>query len=1065
MEKVVKKPSIINLPVKLGFILVVLVTLLGLLSSLKGYHDFLTESKKIEKIEIEARKTELKKDIQRILALIDYQRSQTEERLKRILASRIDEAFGLIHHLYDQYREKMSAEELRILIRESLRDIRFHDGRGYYFATRVRDGYEILCATCTYMENKILLDWKDKKGNPVIQDMIDIVTTRGEGFYTYYWTKPSEEGTFPKIAYVKLFEPFGWIIGTGEYLDTMERDIQRETLETLQEIDVGKGKYFFVLDREGRFLAHPDPSIIGRSLVETPAIDGARQWESFEKAAGNPLGDYVTYPWTNSWNEEVSEKLSYVTGVDDWQWIVGTGVLLKDILPGLTPKRAALREGILRQIVFYAANLIVGIAILLLAARRMKKKVRSDAVGLVAFLGKAAQVDQQEVDYVDVKSFNFKEFASIGEYSNWLIQERITKEQALAENEAMLRSVFQAAPIGIGVTKDRVFKWCNEKFLEITGYPMEDIQGHSTRLLYADDREFERVHRVKQPQVEEHGVAAVVTRWKHKDGRNLDILLSSAAVMPGDSNAGLVFTALDITERKTAQKALQQSEERYRNLVEQTLDGYFICEIPSGQILFLNQRICELFGYSMEEGLSFTIWDVLASREFSQIKNRIQSLIRGEIPQHDRRILEARRKNGSTFRAEVLTSRIRYNGKDTLQGVLRDVTERDRLEAQFQQAQRIDAIGILAGGIAHDFNNILGIILGNSDLANINLPEDNPARNHLDEIRKACLRARDMVQQILTFSRKGEREYKPIQISPIIKESMKFLRASIPSTIEIRHLFSATAETILGDATQINQVLINLCTNAAHAMREKGGILEIRLENVQVDTRMAENLHGLETGKYLRLTVKDTGHGMAPDVLDKVFDPYFTTKNVGEGTGMGLAVVHGIVQTHGGAIALESDQEKGTRFGVYLPLYVGDDSELESDEPGRIIPSGRERILLVEDERSLLDIENKMLEHLGYVVEAKTSSLEALEIFQKNPNLFDAVITDQTMPHMTGKELAKEILSLRSDIPIILCTGYSELINEDQARAMGIKKYVTKPVEIRELASILRSVFDGKAPL
>jgi CheY-like chemotaxis protein len=353
---------------------------------------------------------------------------------------------------------------------------------------------------------------------------------------------------------------------------------------------------------------------------------------------------------------------------------------------------------------------------------------------------------------------------------------------------------------------------------------------------------------------------------------------------------------------------------------------------------------------------------------------------------------------------------------------------------------------------------MLGIILGHADLADLNLPEGSPERNNLEEIRRACLRAREMVKQILTFSRKGEHDVKPLSLSPVVRESLTLLRASIPTTIEIRQEISEGAGAVVGDATQINQILINLCANAAHAMRERGGVLEIRLENVEVDEQTAARIHDLEAGPYVKLTIGDTGHGMSSDIMDRIFDPYFTTKGVGEGSGMGLAVVHGIVNAHGGGIAVESSPGRGTRVDVFFPRYQGPVGL--DGKAAEIVPGGHERILLVDDEEALLKIERAMLSQLGYTVDATKDSLEALETFRAQPALFDAVITDQTMPRMTGETLAREILSLRSEIPVILCTGFSELINEEQAKAMGIREYMTKPLVMSELARTLRRVLD-----
>ena len=385
--------------------------------------------------------------------------------------------------------------------------------------------------------------------------------------------------------------------------------------------------------------------------------------------------------------------------------------------------------------------------------------------------------------------------------------------------------------------------------------------------------------------------------------------------------------------------------------------------------------------------------------------------------------------------------------------------EKEKLLTQLRQAQKMEAIGTLAGGIAHDFNNILAAILGHAEMAEVLNPEGTPTRHHLKQVLKATYRARDLVGHILTFSRPGDtQELRPLSIGPIIKETLKLMRATLPSTIQIRRSISNEAVAILGDPTQLHQVLLNLCTNAAHAMREKGGILEIRLAATDLDTETARTYGNLKEGSYVQLTVKDTGHGMDSATLERIFDPYFSTKEVGEGTGLGLAVVHGIVKRHEGAIMAHSEPGKGTVFDMLFPRI-----ESEHKETALIrqpIPKGAECILFVDDEEALAELGQKMLCQLGYATTAKTSSLDALEIFRARPDTFDLIVTDMTMPQMTGVGLAKEILRIRPEIPIILCTGHSETITEEKAKAMGIRAFVMKPLSRRSLAQVVRKVLD-----
>lgn len=393
------------------------------------------------------------------------------------------------------------------------------------------------------------------------------------------------------------------------------------------------------------------------------------------------------------------------------------------------------------------------------------------------------------------------------------------------------------------------------------------------------------------------------------------------------------------------------------------------------------------------------------------------------------------------------------------QGIIRDITEQKRLENQISQAQKMEAIGTLAGGIAHDFNNILGIIIGYAELAREDAPPDSTSSSDLDNVLEAANRAKDLVTQILAFSRQTKIERIPTQLQSLVKEALKMLRSSIPTSVEIRDDIDSGCGVVLADPTQAHQILMNLCTNANHAMEETGGVLTITLQSVAIGKDDQELAMTLEPGEYVELTVSDTGSGIAPDVMDKVFDPYFTTKEVGKGTGMGLAIIHGIVADYGGAVTVESEVGSGTSFHVYFPVV--EEKELTSVKDLEKIPMGHERILFIDDEALLTEMGRKMLERLGYRVTVRSSSLEALATFQDNPDAFDVVITDQTMPGITGADLARRMLQIRPDIPIILCTGYSNIIDEKVAKSMGIMEFALKPLTKDTVSRLLRKVLDA----
>ena len=389
---------------------------------------------------------------------------------------------------------------------------------------------------------------------------------------------------------------------------------------------------------------------------------------------------------------------------------------------------------------------------------------------------------------------------------------------------------------------------------------------------------------------------------------------------------------------------------------------------------------------------------------------------------------------------------------------MRNESEKERLELQLRQTHKMEAIGTLAGGIAHEFNNMLGIIIGNAELALNRIPQWTSAADCIQEILTASLRTKDVVRKLLSVARKTPESRKPIQIRTIIDESLGLLRKTIPASIEIRSNFVCTTETILADPTEISQILINLCNNSSQAMVDGKGVLELTLEPKTLNSRSSSRFNDIGPGDYVKLTVSDDGLGISPDVIDRIFDPYFTTKDVDEGLGMGLAVVHGIIKKHDGAIKIESGVGKGTTVEILFPLI--EEQTVASTEQTDNPLTGTERVLFVDDEPSLVKMVTKMLEGYGYEVVGKTGSKEALEAFIEDPERFDLVITDMAMPDMAGDRLAQELIRGHPDVPIILCTGHSDRMDENRARELGIKAFVMKPLTAQKLANTIRSVLD-----
>jgi PAS domain S-box-containing protein len=526
---------------------------------------------------------------------------------------------------------------------------------------------------------------------------------------------------------------------------------------------------------------------------------------------------------------------------------------------------------------------------------------------------------------------------------------------------------------------------------------------------------------------------------------------------------GQVFA--NALENKKNLQALQEGEERRRTIFETFPDPVTIIQAEDGRCVDINRAFTRVTGWTTEDVIGkkaadFDIWHNPKERE----KLTAGIAQNGKI---DNLEAKFRLKDGSVITALMSAILIKLKDKPHIVTITRDISElksaqeeREKLKTQLIQAQKMEAIGTLAGGIAHDFNNILGAIIGYAEMALYDTRKDTMEHYNIDQVLRAGHRAKDLVKQILAFSRKSEQDKTVISSTPIITEVLKLMRASLPTTIEIKQNIEPNPDPIFADPTQIHQVIMNLCTNSAHAMEESGGILQVSLSNFELTARGASQYPEINPGPYVKLSISDTGHGMDAATLSRIFDPYFTTKEQDKGTGMGLAVVHGIVKGHGGGIHVESTPGEGTCFDILFPI-MGKQIISETEEL-KTLPTGNEHILFIDDEDFLIDLGKNMLEKLGYRVEARTQPVEALEVFRAAPDKFDLVISDMTMPNMTGDILATELMKIRPDLPVIICTGYSERIDDQGAQELGIKGLMMKPFTIRSLSKTVRNALDGK---
>jgi two-component system, cell cycle sensor histidine kinase and response regulator CckA len=508
---------------------------------------------------------------------------------------------------------------------------------------------------------------------------------------------------------------------------------------------------------------------------------------------------------------------------------------------------------------------------------------------------------------------------------------------------------------------------------------------------------------------------------------------------------------------------MKSSEKKIKTIIESIEDGYYEVDL-TGNFVFFNQAMCDILGYTADELVGMNnreFTDKHNARKIFKIFNQVYKTRKGRKA-FDWELI---RKNGSVCRVDTSVALLTNAHGDPIgfHGIARDVSEQKSLEIRLQQSQKMEAIGTLAAGIAHDFNNILSAVFGYSQLAQNNLDNPERAKEQMDQVMKAAQRAAELVQQVLTFSRQAEYIKKPLRVYLLVKESLKLLRSSIPATIDIKTQLDSR-QTVLADPAKMHQIVMNLCLNAYHAMKRQGGTLTVSLTDETVTCERYLKDRVIAPGDFLRLAVGDTGHGMDENILKKAFDPYYSTRETGQSNGgLGLAIVQAIVDEHEGFLTVHSAPGKGTRVVIDFPVAdqaghgAGKPKKFEADTL-----NGTETVMVVDDEKAIRQICKEFLESHGYRVPLFDNGMAALKAFTSDPHGFDLIVTDMTMPELTGDKLSQKVLHIRPDMPIILWCGFSENISEEKAIRMGIKKYMPKPVGNYDLLKAIRHILDEK---
>jgi PAS domain S-box-containing protein len=556
-------------------------------------------------------------------------------------------------------------------------------------------------------------------------------------------------------------------------------------------------------------------------------------------------------------------------------------------------------------------------------------------------------------------------------------------------------------------------------------------------------------------------------------GRRIPVRITACRLRKSETDL-ILCTANDISEEEETQRALRVSRGRFQDVFSNSPIGMALYDADRA-LLMVNRACLSMFG--IPDRNEFGKFDMFDNPFLpDEIRGAMQ---RGDSCRYEATIDFEQVREASLFvtakrgnaHVDIQFTNLGLDRDYKPQGYLaqfQDVTKRVRAEAalrqserQLRQAQKMEAIGTLAGGIAHDFNNILTPILGYTEMTLYMSEQDSPVHEYMQEVLKASNRAKELVNQILAFSRRSDKEGRPIRVTPIVKEVLKLIAAALPPGIDVQRVLKTDRDVIIAEPTQIHQVLMNLCTNAIHAMENGVGTLEVRMMDFVIGARARGEFPDLEPGRYLRISIKDSGVGMPPQTLERIFEPFFTTKDGGKGTGMGLSVVHGIITSLRGAITVESAVGQGSTFHVVLPVVEQQERDPALDDVP--LPAGHECVLFVDDSAEIATLAERMLTALGYTPVVAASGPQALGLFRAHPDRYDLVITDQVMPGMSGLELARELLNVRRDIPIVLCTGYSESVTRRDINEAGIRGFITKPIAMRDIADVIRKTLGRDA--
>jgi PAS domain S-box-containing protein len=1026
------------------------------------YKNFQVESRRLREDYLKTQQQMVKDEVEKTIEFIHYSWSKTESRLKTSIKERVDEAHAIATNLYAEHHMSKGKDEVRKIILDALRPIRFNNGRGYYFATRL-DGVELLSANRPELEGISLLDMQDAQGAYVLRDMIKVIELEDEGFYQYRWTKPGVEGgDFPKIAYIKYFKPLNCLIGAGEYLDDVEQEIQREVLDRIEKIRFGQYGYIFVVNYNGVILMNGvQPELIGKDLWEMTDPYGVKVMQEERRAAEKPEGDFIQYHWEKPTTGQISPKISFVKGFPQWQWMVGAGVYADEVESVIAEKEAEGRRRMMASAVGLGLVLLVmlmaSLVICFCLSRYFKRQ-------LDLFLSFFQNMEKGGTPIATEHLF-VSELHELGASANTMLEKRRRAEMQLRESEERFRSLFSNMAEGVALhelvpdERGQPINYrivdVNPSYERILGIRREDIIGKLATEAYGTS---------EAPYLKEYGDAALSGITAHMEtffppmGKHFEI-----SVAPwGARGFATIFS--DATARRKSEEALLESERELQRA----------------------QSIAHIGSYSWDIANDKSVWSeelkrILGCEDRAPSFDLIVSLLHPEDREHVLEKGKRAREEGIAFEAEYRI--IRSDGETRwlhdraeaesnssgipvrMFGTIQDITERkkdeqqrEKLELQLRRSQRLETVGTLAGGIAHDFNNLLQVINGYTEMVIEELGPEQAVCASLVEVSKAGKRAARLVSQLLAFSRRQVLRPENLDMNEVIAHLLKMLGRLIGEHIRLDLVPGHRLGAVYADRGMMEQILINLCVNARDAM-PNGGTLTIETENVAINGSYCEAHPWAKPGRYVLISVTDTGSGMDKETLERAFEPFFTTKAPGQGTGLGLATVYGIVQQHQGMIHAYSEPGSGTTFKVYLRIVERMASDV-GPKIGHRAVGGTETILLAEDEEMVRDLASRILEKAGYRVLTAKDGEEAFVLFRENASQIDLLLLDVVMPKLGGRGVYEKARALKPDIPALFASGYTEnAVHTNFVLKEGFR-LIQKPFSGEDLLRAVREILD-----